>query len=142
MSCASVSMMGSAVSEPPPQLLAQVRRPFEQARVDVENVAGKRFATGRAAQQEGELAIGARVVREVVVDDQHIATRFHEMLRDAGRGIRSDVGKAGRVIALGHDHDGVIHRALLPQVGHHLRHAGSALTDGTIDAQQHPGRAG
>ncbi len=76
--------------------------------MDVENIAGKRFATGRAAEQEGKLAIGARVVREVVVDDQHIATRFHKVLRDAGRGIRSNVGEAGRVIALGHHHDGVI----------------------------------
>jgi hypothetical protein len=47
------------------------------------------------------------VLREVVVNDQHVATRFHEMLRDAGRGVRSDVGKAWRVVALGHHDDGV-----------------------------------
>ena len=56
------------------------------------------------------------------------------MLRDAGRGVRSDVGETWRVVALGHDHDGVVHRALLPQDRHGLRHGGSALANGTIDA--------
>jgi hypothetical protein len=66
---------------------------------------------------------------------RHVATRFHEMLRDAGRGVRRDVGETWRVVALGHDHGCVVHRALLPQAGHGLRHGGSALPDGAIDAQ-------
>ena len=127
-------MMGRAVSEPPPRSFAQMRRAFQQARVNVEDVAGEGFATGRPAQQEGKLAIGAGVMREVVVNDQHVAARFHEMLRDAGRGVRSDVGETRRVVALGHDHDGVIQRALFPQDGHGLRHGGRALADGAIDA--------
>ena len=134
MSCASVSMMGRAVSEPPPQLRAQVRGALEQARVDVEDVAGEGFAAGRPAQQQRELAIGARVLREVVVDDQHVAARLHEVLGDAGRGIGSDVGEARRVVALGHDDDGVLHRALLAQVGHDLGDGGGALADRAIDA--------
>ena len=72
---------------------------------------------------------------EVVVDDQHISARFHERLRDAGRGVRSDVSETRRVVALGHDDDGVIHRALFPQGGHGLRDGGRALTDGAINAQ-------
>ena len=75
------------------------------------------------------------MLREVVVDDEHVAPLFHEVLRDAGRGVGSDVGEAWRVVALGHDHDGVLHRPLLPQVGDGLRHGGSALSDGAIDAQ-------
>ena len=117
------------------EFLAQMRRAFEQPRVDVKDVAGKGFATGRPAQQQRELAIGARVMREIVVNDQHVAARFHEMLRDAGRGVRSDVSEARRVVALGHDDDGVIHRALFPQGCHGLRDGGRALTDGAIDAQ-------
>jgi len=69
---------------------------FEQTRVDVEDVAGKGFATGWPAKQQGKLSIGTGVLREVVVDNQDIASRFHEMLREAGRGVRSDVGKAWR----------------------------------------------
>ena len=117
------------------EFLAQMGGAFEQARVDVEDVAGKGFAPGRPAEQEGELAIGSGVLREVVVNDQHIAPGFHEMLRDAGGGVRGDVGEPGRVVALGDDHDGVFHRAFLAKVGHGLGHGGSALADGAIDAE-------
>ena len=91
-----------------------MRRTFEQPRVDIENVAGKRFATGRAAQQEREFAVGARVMGEVIVNNQHISARLHERLCDAGRGVRSNVGETRRVVALADDDDGVIHRALFP----------------------------
>ena len=51
------------------------------------------------------------MVGEDVVNDENVAARFHEMLRDTGRGVRRDEGKPGRVVAFGHDDDGVIHRA-------------------------------
>jgi len=47
MFCASVSMIGSAVSEPPPSFVAQMRGALQQPRVDVKDVAGIGFATGR-----------------------------------------------------------------------------------------------
>ena len=96
---------------------------------------GKRLAARRAAQQQRELAIGARVLREIVVDDQHVAAGFHEVLGDAGRGVRRDVRQARRVVALGHDDDRVVHRALLAQGGHGLRHGRRALADGAVDAE-------
>src|SRR5665811_145192 len=102
--------------------------------MNIENVAGEGFATGWPAEQERKLAIGAGMLREVVIDDQHVATRFHKMLRDAGRSVRSDVGETWRIVALGHDHDRVIQRAMGPQYGHGLCHGGSALANGTIDA--------
>ena len=117
------------------ELRAQVRGALEQARVDVEDVPGEGLPTGGAPKQEGELTIRARVLGEIVVDDQHIASRFHEMLRDAGRGVRSDIGEARRVVALRHDDDGVVHRPFLPQHRHDLRDGGGALADGAVDAQ-------
>src|ERR1035437_4847756 len=111
-----------------------MRGAFEQARVDVEDVAGKGFASGWPAEQEGKLPIGAGMLREIVIDDQHIPTRFHEVLGNARRGVRSDVGEPWRLVALGHDHHGVIHHALLPQDSHGLRHGGSSLANGTIHA--------
>ena len=112
-----------------------MRGAFQKPRVNVEDVAGKGFAAGRAAQQQGELPIGTRVVREIVVNDEHVAARFHEVLRDAGRGVRCDVGQSRRVVAFGHDDDGVIHRALFAQLGDDLGDGGRALADGAIDAQ-------
>ena len=96
---------------------------------------GNASRPGRTAQQEGEFAVGARVLGEVVVNDKHVAARLHERLGDAGRGVRSDVGQTRRVVALGHDDDGVIHGALFPQGGHRLRNGGGALADGAINAQ-------
>ena len=83
------------------ELLAEMGRALEHARMDVEDVAGKGLAPGRTAQQQGKLAIGAGVMGEIVVDDQHVAARFHEMLGDAGRGVGRDVGEPGRVVAFG-----------------------------------------
>ena len=42
-------------------LLAEMRRPFQHPRMNVEDVTGKRFAPGRTTEQEGKLAIGARM---------------------------------------------------------------------------------
>jgi hypothetical protein len=74
------------------------------------------------------------VLREVVVNDQHIPARFHEELRDAGGGVRGDVRETRRVVALAHHQNGVVQRTLLPQGGHGLRDGGRALADGAIDA--------
>ena len=102
--------------------------------MDVEDVARKGLAPGRAPQQQGKLAIGAGVMGEIVVDDQHVAARFHEMLGDAGRGVGGDVGETGRVVAFGDDDDRVVQRALVAEVGDGLGHRGRALADGAIDA--------
>ena len=56
------------------------------------------------------------MVGEVVVNDKHVSARFHEMLRDAGRGVGGDVGQPRRVVAFGHDDDGVIHCAFFAQL--------------------------
>ena len=103
--------------------------------MDVKDIAGKRFTTGWATQQQRKLAIGTGVLGEVVVNDEHVAARFHEMLRDAGRGVGGDVGEPGRVVAFGHDDDGVIHGAFFAQVGDDLGDGGRTLADGAIDAQ-------
>ena len=75
------------------------------------------------------------MVGQIVVNDEHVPARFHEMLRDAGRGVGGDVGEPGRVVAFGHDDDGVIHRAVFAQVGDDLGDGGRTLADRAIDAQ-------
>ena len=75
------------------------------------------------------------MVGQIVVDDEHVPARFHEVLRDTGRGVGGDVGEPGRVVAFGHDDDGVIHRAFFAQVGDDLRDGGRTLANRAIDAQ-------
>src|SRR5208282_4841054 len=72
---------------------------------------------------------------EVVIHNQYVAALLHEMLRDAGRGVRCDEGETRWIVALGYDEDRVIHRALFPQGCHGLRDGGRALSDGTVNAQ-------
>ena len=50
------------------ELLPHLRRALEQPRVQVEDVARVRFAARRAAQQQRDLAVRLRVLRQVVVD--------------------------------------------------------------------------
>ena len=49
--------------------VVQLRGALEQARVQVEDVAGVRLAAGRAAEQQRDLAVGLGVLRQIVVDD-------------------------------------------------------------------------
>lgn len=80
-----------------------------------------------------EKADRTRAWSQVVIHDRHVATRFRKMLRDAGRGVGRDVAETRRVVVLGHRHDAVFQRTLVPQVVHGLRHGGSALANGAID---------
>ena len=101
--------------------------------MDVKDIAGEGFAPGWPAEQEGNLAIGLGVLREVVVNNEHIATCFHKMLGDAGCGVGRDIGQTRRVVTFGYNNHRIIHRALFAEVGDGLRHRGSALADGTIN---------
>ena len=78
--------------------------------MDVKDVTGKRFATGRPGSNRDNPRY-ARMLGEVVVDDEDVPAGFHEVFGDAGRGIGGDVGKSGRVVTLDDDDDGVFHRA-------------------------------
>jgi len=45
-------MTAARVNEPPPSLSFNFAGAFQQAGVEIENVAGERFAPGRAAEQQ------------------------------------------------------------------------------------------
>ncbi len=116
------------------QFGAQTGRPLEQSGMDVEDVSGKGLASRGTPEQERQLAVGAGVLREIVVDDQHVTAAGHELLGDAGRGVGRDEDPAGRVIAFSDDDHGVVERCMVAQVGDDLGDGGCALADGAIDA--------
>src|SRR5580658_5065738 len=109
-------------------------RALEQSRMDIEDVAGKSLATGGPTEQERELAIGPRMMREVVVDDKHVAPLFHEGFGDARRSVRCDISNAGRLVAFGGDDHRVVHRTFFAEASHDLGYRRRALADRTIDA--------
>ena len=113
---ALVSMIGSAVSEPPPRRVAQLRGALEQAAVQVEDVAGVRLTARRAAQQQRELAVRLGLLREVVVHDERGVAVVHPVLADRAAGVRSEVLEH-RFVGGGRVHDDrVLHRAVLSSV--------------------------
>jgi hypothetical protein len=101
-------------------LLVHARGALEQARVQVEHVAGIRLAARRTAQQQRDLAIGHGLLGQVVIDDQRVFAVVHEVLahRHAGVGARY-CSAAGRGGGRRHD-DGVRHRAVLFELAHHV----------------------
>ncbi|OPZ85370.1 MAG: hypothetical protein BWY76_01444 [bacterium ADurb.Bin429] len=102
--------------------------------MQVEDVAGIRFASRRTAQQQRYLAIGHRVLGEVIVDHQRVHTVVTEELAHRAPSVRGEELLGRGIGGSGGHHDGVIHRAILLQRTHHLRHRGLLLPDGNIDA--------
>ena len=73
MSPAFVSMIGNAVSDPPPSSSRELRGAFQEAAVEVEDVARIGLTPRRAAEQQRQLTVGLGLFGEVVVDDQRRA---------------------------------------------------------------------
>ena len=106
-----VSMIGSAVSEPPPSLSRHLRGALEQAAVEVEDVARVRLAARRAAEQQRELAVRDGLLREIVVDDERVAAGVAEVLGHRDAGVRRDELQRRRLRRAGDDDRRVLHRA-------------------------------
>ena len=131
---ACVSMIGSAVSEPPPCVVVQLRRALEQARVQVEDVAGIRLAARRTAQQQRDLAVRLRVLREVVVDDQRVPAASRGSTRRSRTPSTGDVEHRRRIGRGRRDDDGVAHRVVLFERADDLRDGRLLLADRVVDA--------
>ena len=74
------------------------------------------------------------MLSEIVVDDQHVAAGFHEILRDTGRGVRCDVSETGRFVTAAHHDNGIFKRIFLAQDCDRLGDRRGALTDRAIHA--------
>ena len=115
------------------EVVVELDRALEQAAVQVEDVARVGLATRRAAQQQRHLAVGERVLGEVVVDAQRGAAVVEEVLGHRGTRVRrEELHRRGLVGGGGHD-DRVLHRAgLLQRLGERddRRHA---LADRDVD---------
>ena len=118
-------------------LVAEMRRPLEQPRVDIEDVARIGLAPRRPAEQERQLAVGPGVAGQVVIDDEHVPALLHEVLGHRGRGVGGGELQARRVLAGRDDDDAARHCAVLLEGFDHAGDGRTALTDGAVDAD-HP----
>jgi hypothetical protein len=97
-------------------LLVELRGALEQPAVQVEDVAGERLAARRPPQQERDLAVGGRVLREVVVDAERVLAVVAEELAHRAAGVGGDIQERRRLRGRGGDHDRVVHRPELSSV--------------------------
>ena len=142
---ACVSMIGSAVSEPPgfedrlvvddARVLAQLGGTLEQPGVQVEHVTGIGLATGRPSQHEGDLAVRRGLLRQIVVHaERRLALVIHEVLRHGAARVGRDVLHRSGIGRRSVDDDRVRHRALVAQLRFDRSHRRRFLTDRDVDA--------
>ena len=127
-------MIGSAVSEPRLVGVVHLGGALEQARVQIEHVAGIGLAARRAAQQQRHLAVGDGLLRQVVIDDHRMHAVVAEILAHGAAGERRQELHRRRIGRGRRDDDRVFERALLLQHLHELRHGRALLPDRDIDA--------
>ena len=134
MSPAWVSITGSAVERAAAELVRELHGPLEQPRVEVEDVAGIRLASGRPTEEQRQLPVRVRVLGEVVVHHEGVAAVEHEMLghRRAGEG-RHPLDRGGLVRGRVDD-DRVVHRACVAEPLVDLGDRRRLLTDRDVDA--------
>ena len=75
--------------------------------MQIEDVAGIRFAAGRAFQNQGDLTVGDGVLGKIIVNDEGIHAIFHEPFAHGGPGERGEVLVGGVVGGGSADDDGV-----------------------------------
>ena len=107
---------------------------LEEAGVEVENVTGISFATGRAAEDQGHLAVGHGVLGKVVEHDEAVLALVHEVFRDGATGIRGEVLHRGGIRGGSGDDGGVFHRAGVFEGLLDPGDVGELLADGDVDA--------
>ena len=142
MSPALVSMIGSAVSDPPPSCVGELRRALEQAAVEVEDVAGVGLAARRATQQQRELAVRLGLLGEVVVDDERVLAVLHPVLAHRATRVGREVLERRRLGGGRRDDDRVLEGAVLLEGRDGLGDRRALLADRDVDALHALCRAG
>src|SRR6185312_740183 len=116
------------------ELVIHLGGTLEQPRMQIEDIAGIGFAARRAAEQQRHLAIGHRLLGEIVVDDDGMHAVVAEELAHGAAGIGRQELQRGGLRRGGGDDDGIVHRAVILQRLDDLRHGRALLADRDIDA--------
>ena len=115
--------------------IGELRRTLEQARVQEEDVAGVRFAAGRTAQEQRNFAIRDRVFRQIVVDDEDVFARVHEVFGHRAARVGRDVFERRRVGGARLHDRRVFERTFHLEARCECRDVRVLLTDRDVDAE-------
>ena len=108
---------------------------LQQPGVNIKNITRIGFPSWRPAQEQRQFAISARVVRKIVIDDQHVTALLHEVFSDTRCRVRGDVDEPGRRIAFRYNYNGVAHGALFAECCDCPGSAGRMHANSAIDAE-------
>src|SRR5712692_10066886 len=100
----------------------------------IENVAGISLAAGRPAEQQRQLAIGLRMLREIIVNQQRVSAAIAKVLADRATRIRCDELQRSGFRGGRGDHGRILHRAAAVETFDHLRDGRALLPDRDVDA--------
>ena len=102
--------------------------------MEVEHVAGVGFTSRRTTEQQGHLAIGHRLLGQVVVHDEGVLAVVAVVFGHGATGVGRDVLQRSRFGSGGRNDRGVFHGTVLAQGVGHERDRGTFLSDGHIEA--------
>jgi len=116
------------------EFVRQLGSPFEQTRVQVEHVAGERFAPWRATQQQRNLTVSLGLLGKVVVNNERVLAVFHPVLAHGAAAVRGEELERSGVRRRSNNHGGVLHGSEFFERGHVLGNGRSFLTNRDVDA--------
>ena len=118
----------------PAELVGEVRRALQQSGMQIKDVAGISLAPGSALQKQAEGAVRHRVFAQVVIDDQDVLARIHEIFRKRAARIGGDILHGGGLPRARGEDDGVVEGTVAFQHIRKPHDGGGLLPYGDIDA--------
>ena len=78
------------------EFIVELRGPFEQSCVQVEDVSRISLAPRRSSQEQRNLPVGYRVLGKIIIDHQRVAARVTEIFAHRAAGVGGDILQRGR----------------------------------------------
>ena len=88
--------------------------------MEVENIAGVSFASGRTAEEKRQLAVRPGVFGQIVIDDEGMSAVVAEVFTHSASGVRRNELDGSGFFRGGGDDGGMFHGAVVFQNFHHF----------------------
>src|SRR5258708_36167277 len=96
--------------------------------MQVEDVTRVCLTSWWSANDQRDVAVCFGVFRQVIIDDQRVSPRLHELLTHGTACVRSEGFQTSRLSGSRHHNDGMLHRAILLQTSLRALYRGVLVT--------------